>query len=130
MMKFIRPLLCLSFYLFGLYQVLSTYNFDTDTSSIFYECSFAPVLFFTLAYIIFIYVGKSVMSHKKPIDVKADMIVYNFYQIILNIICVLLVIYHIFYNSNNQNIILWGREDNPNNQNDFFICNCMDTLSK
>eukprot|EP00341_Mesodinium_pulex_P014499 CAMPEP_0116895424 /NCGR_PEP_ID=MMETSP0467-20121206/4945_1 /TAXON_ID=283647 /ORGANISM="Mesodinium pulex, Strain SPMC105" /LENGTH=316 /DNA_ID=CAMNT_0004566135 /DNA_START=29 /DNA_END=979 /DNA_ORIENTATION=- len=79
-------------------QTLYTAADATPYSDPFKETWWSGPIFFTIAYLIMVYVGPKMMEKREPFDIKPYMFTYNLYQCVLNIWFVLAVIYEVYTN--------------------------------
>lgn len=73
----------------------------------FKQISWTPPIVATVLYLSFLYIGKKAMKQReKPFEIKSFIVTYNAYQCILNLYCVLAVMYEV--STNPIFVGIWG----------------------
>ena len=70
------------------------------------ECWWSSPLLFSLAYLLMVFGGKAVMQNYEPWSIAPYMFWYNVYQCIMNLVCVVAMLYEVY--SNPHYTFLWG----------------------
>ena len=85
---FVRPLVIAAVYLAVMHQLLVGLRMGpavhAGTPAVFLDASATAPVVATAAYLLMIFWGKRAMESREPVEVSADMICYNGYQVLLN----------------------------------------------
>ncbi len=105
-------MLPLSFCILMVKFYINTYNdFKNDLDSnpqhdTFKDVWWSGPIFFTIAYLTMVFGGIRAMKDRKPAKVKTYMLIYNTYQVVLNLACVIGMLYEVY--SNPWFKTMWG----------------------
>jgi|EP01033_Poteriospumella_lacustris_P000207 elongation of very long chain fatty acids protein 4 len=106
----VTPVLLVAGYL-GVLRIMANYLEEEADTDPFKRVWWSGPIFFSIAYLLIVKYGVEYMKTREPFQIKPYIFTYNLYQCILNLWCVVAMIYEVYSNPIFQG--MWGNVNVP-----------------